>query len=277
MLRGFLACSDRSPRGELRVNKTLIGGLTLALVGLALGLYLEGGRIGQVLQPTAAVIVFGGTLGAVMVQFPLPVLKDAVRHLRHILGDNADPAPRLIQQLRDYAAEALRNGLVSLDSELGQIHDPFLRKAMTYAVDGVSPADLRRRMEVEMDIEAEREAAIPRVFESAGGFAPTIGILGAVLGLIQVMQRLENIEQVGKGIAVAFVATLYGVGLANLLLLPCAGRIKLLMRRRQILRELIVDGVVSIVERTGPINMEMKLAAYRETAASTQSRKLVTL
>ena len=257
------------------MNKTLIGGLTVALVGLALGLYLEGGRIGQILQPTAAIIVFGGTLGAVMVQFPFRVLMDAIRYLRHIIGDNEDPAPRLIQQLRNYAARALSTGLLSLDPELNQIHDPFLRKAMTYAVNGLSPADLRQRMEMEMDIEAEREAAIPRVFQAAGGFAPTIGILGAVVGLIQVMQHLENIEQVGKGIAVAFVATLYGVGLANLFLLPCAGRIKHLMRRRQILRELIVDGVVSIVERNGPINMEMKLAAYRESATSDVSRKLV--
>jgi chemotaxis protein MotA len=259
------------------VNKTLIGGLTVALVGLALGLYLEGGRIGQILQPTAAVIVFGGTLGAVMVQFPLPVLKDAARHLCHILRDNEDPAPRLIQQLRDYAAGSLRNGLISLDSELDQIRDPFLRKAMTYAVDGLSTVELRGRMEMEMDIEAEREAAIPRVFESAGGFAPTVGILGAVVGLIQVMQRLENIQQVGKGIAVAFVATLYGVGIANFVLLPCAGRIKHVIRRRQLLRELIVDGVVSIVERTGPTKMEMKLAPYRESATPAESRKLVSL
>jgi chemotaxis protein MotA len=255
------------------VNKTLIGGLAVALVGLALGLYLEGGRLGQILQPTAAIIVFGGTLGAVMVQFPSSVLYDAARQLRNLLGANEDPAPRLIQLLRGLAAAALGKGLLSLDAELTHIQDPFLKKALTYAVDGVPPEELRRRMELEMDIVAEREAVVPKVFESAGGFAPTIGILGAVVGLIQVMQRLENIEQVGKGIAVAFVATLYGVGLANLVLLPCAGRLRLLMRRRQILRELIVDGVIAIVERNGPVNMEIKLAAYREGAASSVGRR----
>ena len=257
------------------MNKTLIGGLALALIGLALGLYLEGGRLSQVLQPTAAIIVFGGTLGAVMVQFPFPVLYDAASHLRHILGANEDPAPYLIQLLRGFAATALAKGLLSLDAELSQIHDPFLTQALTYAVDGMSPEEIRRRMELEMDIEEEREAVIPKVFESAGGFAPTIGIIGAVVGLIQVMQRLENIEQVGKGIAVAFVSTLYGVGLANLVLLPCAGRIRLLMRRRQILRELIVDGVIAIVQKNGPLNMEMKLAAYREDARSAGKRKSV--
>jgi chemotaxis protein MotA len=117
-------------------------------------------------------------------------------------------------------------------------------------------------MEFEMDSEADREDLIPKVFEAAGGFAPTIGIIGAVIGLIQVMQRLENINEVGKGIAVAFVATIYGVGSANILFLPCAGRIKILMRRKQVLRELMLDGVISIVEKINPRVFEAKFATY---------------
>jgi chemotaxis protein MotA len=126
------------------------------------------------------------------------------------------------------------------------------------------------RMEFEMDSEAEREDLIPQVFEAAGGYAPTIGIIGAVLGLIQVMQRLENINEVGKGISVAFVATIYGVGSANILFLPCAGRVKILMRRKQVLREMMLDGVISIVEKVNPRIFEAKFANYRDSAAAAQ-------
>ncbi len=160
---------------------------------------------------------------------------------------------------------ARRNGLMSLDSDLESITDPFLRKAMTLAVDGTHSPDLRERMEFEMNNEADKEDLLPKVFEAAGGFAPTIGILGAVIGLIQVMQRLQNINEVGKGIAVAFVATIYGVGSANILFLPCAGRIKILMRRKQVLRELMLDGVVSMVDKVNPRVFEAKFASYLAT------------
>jgi len=128
--------------------------------------------------------------------------------------------------------------------------------------------ELRKTMELEMDRESDIDDLVPKVFEAAGGFAPTIGILGAVIGLIQVMQQLGSINEVGKGIAVAFVATIYGVGSANILLLPCAGRIKILMRRKQVLRELMLDGVIAIVDRTSPRVLEAKLAVYRNPSSS---------
>ncbi len=164
---------------------------------------------------------------------------------------------------------------MSLDTELELIGDPFLRKTLTLAVDGASSSELREMMELEMDREAESEDLIPKVFESAGGFAPTIGILGAVIGLIQVMQRLENINEVGKGIAVAFVATIYGVGSANILFLPWAGRIRILLRRKQVLRELMLDGAIFIVEKTNPRLLEVKLEAYLPRAAPAAREKQV--
>jgi chemotaxis protein MotA len=232
------------------------------MVGIAIGLYLDGGKFGQMLQPTAALIVFGGTLGAVMVQFPFSVVMQAVRQLKGVFVHIPDPGPQLIEDLKRYAARGRRNGLPSLDAELDLIEDPFFRKALTLAVDGTHPDELRQTMELEMDKEADREELFPKVFEAAGGFAPTIGILGAVIGLIQVMQRLENINEVGKGIAVAFVATIYGVGSANIFFLPCAGRIKMMMQRKQVLRELILDGVISIVEKTNPRVLQSNLAVY---------------
>ena len=259
------------------MDKSTLGGIGLAVAGISVGLYLDGGKVGQLLQPTAAMIVFGGTLGAVMVQFPFSVVKQAVGQLKAVFMGRKDPAPQLIEDLTRYAARARRNGLASLDAELELIGDPFLKKAMTLAVDGIHSPDLRQRMEFEMDSEADREDLLPQVFEAAGGFAPTIGIIGAVIGLIQVMQRLENINEVGKGIAVAFVATVYGVGSANIFFLPCAGRIKILMRRNQVLREMMLDGVISIVDKINPRVFEAKFSTYLGSpAAAARVARLVT-
>jgi chemotaxis protein MotA len=258
------------------VNKSTLSGIVIALTGIAVGLYLDGGKVGQMLQPTAALIVFGGTLGAVMIQYPSSLVMQAVRQLKEVLIHVEDPAGQLIEDLMHYAVKARRNGLVALDAELDAIEDPFLRKTLTLAVDGMKSSELRKTMEVEMDLEADRDDMIPRVFEAAGGFAPTIGILGAVIGLIQVMQRLQNINEVGKGIAVAFVATIYGVGSANILFLPWAGRMRMLMRRKQEIRELMLDGVISIVERTNPRILEEKLAVYLSRPAAAAREKLVT-
>jgi chemotaxis protein MotA len=255
------------------VNRGTLGGIGIALLGIAAGLYLDGGKLGQLLQPTAALIVFGGTLGAVMVQFPLPVVLEAVRQLRHVFIRAEDPAARLIEEIANFAGKARRDGIVSLDPELDSIEDPFFRKALMLAIDGARPPDLRKAMELEMEIDADDEALIPKVFEAAGGFAPTIGILGAVIGLIQVMQRLENINEVGKGIAVAFVATIYGVGSANIFFLPCAGRIRTIMHRKQVLRELILDGVVFIAERTAPRILESKLSVYAGRSVPVEKEK----
>jgi len=257
------------------VNKSTLSGIAIALSGIAVGLYLDGGKVGQMIQPTAALIVFGGTLGAVMVQFPFSIVMQAARQLKEVLFPPKDPASQLIDDLIRYALRARRNGLVSLDAELEFIESPFMRRAMTLAVDGIRSSELRETMEVEMDMEADREDSIPRVFEAAGGFAPTIGILGAVIGLIQVMQRLQNINEVGSGIAVAFVATIYGVGSANIFFLPCAGRIKMVMHRKRVLRELMLEGVASIVDRVNPRVLEAKLAVYLDHPSVSPNIKLV--
>lgn len=244
------------------MDKSTFVGVMLALGGILAGLLLEGGKLSQVLQPTAAMIVFGGTIGAVMVQFPLPVVVQAVQRLMHVFFDMTPDSMKVVQQLVAYAIKARKNGIVSLDAELTQISDPFLKKALMLAVDGTEPQELRKMMELELDNQEEHEGRVPKVFESAGGFAPTVGIIGAVLGLIQVMQHLENIEEVGRGIAVAFVATIYGVGSANLFFLPAAGKLKIRIREEQILRELTLEGVISILEGMNPRMLETKLLGY---------------
>jgi chemotaxis protein MotA len=244
------------------VDKSSVSGIVLALGGILAGLLLEGGNLRQILQPTAAMIVFGGTIGAVMLQFPLNVVLQAIRRLGSVFVSPKQNSHSTIQRLVQFAQKARREGLVSLDADLPQITDPFLKRSLMLAVDGTEPQELRKIMELELDNQAEYEDQVPLVFESAGGFAPTIGIIGAVLGLIQVMQHLDKIDEVGKGIAVAFVATIYGVGSANLLYLPIAGKMKLRIREEQIAREMTLEGVASILEGINPRMLETKLLGF---------------
>lgn len=244
------------------MDKATWGGVLLAIAGIVAGLLLEGGNLSQVLQPTAAMIVFGGTVGAVLIQFPRQVVWKAVRKCGRIFLEPGQNPQLRIRELVEFANKARRDGIVSLDSELANISDLFLKKALMLAVDGTEPQELRKIMELELDSQAEYEEELPHVFDAAGGFAPTIGILGAVLGLIQVMQHLDKIDEVGKGIAVAFVATIYGVGSANLFFLPSAGKLKIRIRAEQIMREMTLEGVVSILEGINPRMLETKLLGF---------------
>ncbi len=244
------------------MDKSSFAGLIVGLGGITAGLLLEGGKLSQVLQPTAAIIVFGGTLGAVLLQYPMPVVATAFRRLVQVFFEHKLDPQQIVRQLVVFANKARRQGMVSLDTELPGINDPFLKKTLMLAVDGTEPQELRKMMQLEIDNQAEYEDNIPRVFESAGGFAPTIGIIGAVLGLIQVMQHLDNINEVGKGIAVAFVATVYGVASANLFFLPSAGKLRLRLRDEQMVRDMTLEGVVSILEGMNPRMLESKLIGF---------------
>ena len=241
-----------------KFSATTTGGLCLAATAILLGLFLEGGHVAQILQPTAAIIVLGGTLGAVLVQFPFPVALQAVQQLRADAPSAAEARGRMEQVLK-FGLQARRSGIASLDPELKKIQDPFFHKVLMLAIDGIAAREIRDIMELEsMRIEEEEERAA-KVWEAAGGYAPTVGILGAVLGLIQVMQRLDDLGGVGRGIAVAFVATLYGVGLANLLFLPLAGKLRLRAREAQMLRERTLEGVLAMVEGATPRTLRERL------------------
>jgi chemotaxis protein MotA len=247
---------------RIHMDRSTFAGILIALAGIGAGLVIEGGKLAQVLQPSAALIVFCGTLGAVMVQFPLSVVLKAFVQLRNVFF-NAEPQPdALIQNLLRYAYKARKEGLLSLDSELNKIQDPFLKDSLMLAIDGASAQDLRKMMELQLDYRGEKDERIPKVFEAAAGFSPTIGILGAVLGLIQVMQHLQDINEVGKGIAIAFVATIYGVGAANLLFLPWAGKLKIRLRERQVIEEMTLEAVLSILEGVNPRALELQLVNY---------------
>jgi chemotaxis protein MotA len=255
------------------MDKSSIGGVFLAIAGIVAGLLIEGGNLGQILQPTAALIVFGGTMGAVLLQFPLGTVIAAFRSLGHVFIAPRKHDEQLIRQLVAFANKARRNGVVSLDSDLQTIENPFLRQSLMLAVDGTEPSDLRRIMRVSLDSTTESEERLPAVFESAGGFSPTIGILGAVLGLIQVMQHLDNITEVGRGIAVAFVATIYGVGIANLFFLPFAGKMRIRIQEEHQSREMMLEGVASILEGMNPRMLEIKLAGFVDDSSQMKKER----
>jgi chemotaxis protein MotA len=263
----------KKPSGS-RPDFATIGGILLAFGGIVGGLLMEGGKIRDVSQITAALIVLAGTFGAVMVGTPIRVLKGAAMRLIHVLMDKTGSADETIEELIVYATKARKNGLVSLESEALEIQDPFLGKALTLAVDGTDLQEIRNMMQLEIEMVENRALAEAKVFESAGGYSPTIGIIGAVMGLIQVMKNLANIEEVGRGIAVAFVATLYGVGLANIILLPAANKIKSRIEWETQMKELKLEGVVAIVEGLNPKLIRSKLEAYRHDEGAGAKTKI---
>jgi chemotaxis protein MotA len=243
-----MANSKTAKTGGTRPDLATLGGLLLAIGGIITGLMMEGGKIKDVAQVTAAIIVLGGTLGAVMVTTPLAVLLRAAKKMGMLFFDKTKPLAATVEDIIGYAAQARKQGIVSLEQQAGAIPDPFLRKAMNLAVDGIDLSQIRNIMELEITLLEQDGDAEAKVFESAGGYAPTIGIIGAVLGLIQVMKNLANIDEVGRGIAVAFVATVYGVGSANLFFLPAAGKLRARIQEEVRRKEMMLEGVLSIVE-----------------------------
>jgi len=249
-------------KGISRPDLATIAGLVLAVGGIMGGLMLEGGKAKDVAQVTAAIIVLSGTIGAVMVTTPLHTLLGAVKKLGSVFFERSHHPEAIVEEIIGYASKARKSGIVSLEHEANSIQDPFLRKALNLAVDGTDLQIIRQTMELEIAMEEHHGEAEAKVFESAGGYAPTIGIIGAVLGLIQVMKNLSNIEEVGHGIAVAFVATVYGVGSANLFFLPAGNKLKARVQQAVQNKELMLEGVAGIVEGLNPKLIQSKLEAY---------------
>jgi chemotaxis protein MotA len=247
-----------------RPDFSTLGGIGIALAGIIGGLILEKGSVQDIAQGTAAMIVLGGTLGAVMVTTPLPVMVRAFKSLGGVFFERSDSAAETIEELIQYATKARKNGIVCLETDAARIADPFLRKALNLAVDGTDLQELRKMMEVDIVAAEQAAEAEAKVWEAAGGYSPTIGIIGAVLGLIQVMKHLDDINRVGHGIAVAFVATVYGVGAANIFFLPSANKLRARLRQATALRDMTLEGVVGIVEGLNPTLIRLKLEGYSQ-------------
>lgn len=237
-------------------------GLLIGLSAIIGGNILEGGKSAAILQLTAAVIVLGGTLGATMLSYPMSYLLRAAGRVGHVFSGRRPDSAYAIREMVEFSSRVRRKGLISMEPEIESISDPFMRRGLKLAIDGIAPSVLRETMEQETRTYEDEALRVAKVFETAGGFAPTIGILGAVLGLIEVMRNLADPARLGAGIAVAFVATLYGVGLANLVLLPFYKKLLNLMEFELAYREMVIEGVLAIQSGMNPRYLEEKLRAH---------------
>lgn len=248
------------------MDKATLIGLMLVFVAIAGGVILEGGTIHSIIQFTAAVIVFGGTFGAVFISYPFHDILGGIKAIRTIIKEPLLDPHHVIGQITSYANKARKEGILSLEKEIRTVGNGFMAKALTMAVDGIEPHIIREAMGSELEYLNEYGKVNSKIFKSAGGYAPTIGILGAVLGLIQVMQNLSDPSKLGAGIAVAFVATVYGVGSANLLFLPFATKLEIRHRHEMIINEMILEGVVAVSTGENPRLIEEKLLSFLSEA-----------
>lgn len=237
-------------------------GLILALLAIVGGQVLEGGHLSSIIQPTAALIVFGGTIAALFVQYSISSVTNSIKLAFGTLASPKDNLEDNRAIIIDLARFAQKEGLLALEKRMHEIDDPFFRRALQLLVDGATEEDIRSILDLEIGISEERDLLAARVFDSAGGYAPTLGILGAVLGLIQVMENLADPTLLGEGIAIAFVATVYGVASANLLWLPIAGKIKSRCLNRSMQKEFIVEGLANFSAGKSPRIIADHLESY---------------
>jgi chemotaxis protein MotA len=240
---------------------TIIG-LVLGFGAVIGGQILEGGHVSAIIQPTAALIVLGGTFGAALVSFPMQTVLQAMKDARKVIFSHAENNETIIKEIIGYAAKARRNGLISLEQEAQSARDRFTRKGISLVVDGIDPQKLQDTMETELETYEEHSKASAEFFEAAGGYAPTIGIIGAVLGLIHVMNNLADTSKLGAGIAVAFVATIYGLMTANIICLPFASKLKIRIKDELLQKRMIIEGLTAIQNGENPHYIEQKLKAF---------------
>jgi len=262
-----------SKRPASRLEYATVIGVPAAISVVLLTQKLEGAPMRALWQPTAALVVFGGTLAAVLVSYPAALVWRTVKAIKDAFVSRHEPVEAVLAGIVNYSQVSRRKGLIALETEIDRAVDPFLKIALGLAVDGTNAKVARQILEVESDARREDAEAPADVLETAAGFTPTLGILGAVLGLIHVMQSLSDPSKLGSGIAVAFVATVYGVASANLVLLPLATKLRGSARRAALTRELIIEGITSVQEGLNPRVIEQKLRGF--LVVSEQDRRRV--
>jgi len=244
------------------VEITTIAGVVIGISSLVIAFVLDGGHVLSLFKPTAAMIVFGGTIGATIISFSLGEIAAVPRLFKVILFQKTVDEISLIEQLVSLADKVRREGLLYLENELPNMEDSFMRKGIQLIVDGTEPELVRQIMETEMYAIQDRHYTGASIFEAAGGYAPTMGIIGTVMGLVHVLSNLESPETLGPSIALAFIATLYGVGSANLLWLPIASKLKNLSKKEAVQREMMLEGILSIQAGYNPILIRERLTAF---------------
>jgi len=244
------------------MDRLSIIGVTLALAALTGGSVLKGAGLSSLWSPAAFVIVVLGTTAAILVQTPMPTFRRAMKIVRWVFQPPAQDREAVIRQIVEWSTIARKQGLLALEQQVEAQPDAFLKKGLQMVVDGVEPEAIRQMLEIELHGQGQRDIAAAKVFEGMGIYSPTLGIIGAVLGLIAVMKNLADPSKLGHGIAAAFTATIYGIGTANLFLLPMASKLKGVIQGQQSEREMIVEGLIAIAQGENPRNIETRLNGY---------------
>ena len=237
-------------------------GILVALGAIVGGQHLEGGHLSSILQFTAFLIVFGGTIGAVMLQFPLNIFLKSIGAAGMVFGNVSVDMKGVIAKVVELSNVSRKQGLLALEGQMKNINDPFMAKGVQLVVDGTEPPKIREILEVELGVLEDEYTSYAKVYEAFGGYAPCVGIIGAVLGLIHVMENLADPSALGGGIAVAFVATIYGVGLANLIFLPMASKIKIKAKDIVAGKLMVIEGLLSVAQGENPRMIEEKLSGF---------------
>lgn len=246
------------------MDRSSLGGVGLAIIGILLGQAIEGGNVGSLLQPAAFLIVFCGTFGAVLLQTTPRNLVTGILMLRRVFISPINDKEALVRRINLWCALARKEGILMLEPHFNREADPFIKKGLRLLIDGTPPLKLQEICSNEMYYYEMQQRNASKIWDAAGGYAPTVGILGAVLGLIHVMENLAEPSRLGGGIAVAFVATIYGVGLANLFFLPIANKLKTLIQEEVVRREVLITALVSIANGDHPRIVEERLLTYLE-------------
>lgn len=242
---------------------TTVLGIVIGVGGILLGQVLEGGHVSSIMQITAFLIVMAGTIGAILIQTPLEDVKTGVKLLKYaFFNPKGDDVDQIIKELTEAAQIARKESILALEKKLNSFSNPFMQTIFRFVIDGVDPNTIREIFESQIDMEEEHQKAGAKIWVNAGGYAPTIGIIGAVLGLIHVMENLADTSKLGAGIAVAFVATVYGVGFANIFFMPMGNKITRKIQQQSHIKEMILTGAIGIVSGMNPFIIEEKLRAF---------------
>lgn len=253
-------------KGWSVMDLTTIIGLIVGIASLIVGFVLEGGVLGALIEGTAALIVFGGTIGAIIISFPSSVLKEVPRAVKYAFFKEPNKPEEMIQKIVELANLSRREGLLALESQVEELeNDEFLLTGIQLIVDGVDAESIEDILNRDIELREQNVLSIGRVFESAGGFAPTMGIIGTVMGLVHVLGSLEKPDTLGPSIAVAFIATLYGVASANLIYLPLYGKIKGRLAQEVLIKEIQIEGLLSIVNGENTTLLKNKLTSFLDS------------
>jgi chemotaxis protein MotA len=251
----------RNDDGELMDILSIIGAI-LGLAALIGGSVLKGAGLSGLWSPAAFIIVIVGTFAAILLQTPIHTFMRALRIARWVFQPPQMNPTHLITQMVEWSTVARKQGLLALEPYLEQQGDPFLRKGLQMVVDGIEPESIRQMLEIEAQAQSQRDISAAKVFEGMGIYSPTLGIIGAVLGLMAVMKNLTDPSKLGGGIAAAFTATIYGIGAANLILLPMASKLKSVIHQQDVVRNMLIEGLISIAQGENPRNIESRLSGF---------------